>query len=309
MPDRIITQTSHLAQLRKSPYAINQTDKAVSADIKTGLERTEHFLFTAVPDHDDDVAKSIAAMQEADVWRLPYPVCTFEYRAQLHVYDNAPLDRKVKHAIGGEAFDCISLCVERADGSPGIIATFIKIDPANKRSWTAIYHAATDGDPARDVDDIGGTTADPAGVDPAVFDAYRAGKRAGSMSVVGLESGTAASVGQIVSACLVALATRGIRRERWIGDKKVLLGRTEPENAYTRVMIAEAATGEGGHAMPGERHKVRLHMRAGHIRNQPHGPGRRYTRAIYIAPMLVGYEEEGTITHEHYEVYPHEEHA
>jgi hypothetical protein len=120
-------------------------------------------------------------------------------------------------------------------------------------------------------------------------------------------NGTASgdSIPAICSTCLVMLATRGIRRERWIGMKQVLIGRKEPSDAYTRVMVAEASSSQGhGVTSAGERHKVRLHLRCGHTRKQPHGPGRRFTRVIFIEPTLVGYVEEGTVHHNYYEVYP-----
>lgn len=295
---RIATLTSHLAQLRKSPFDTSNVDKSdgglTAADVRSALESAEHFVFTAIPDDDEEVKASVEAMKEAGVWRLPYRVCTFEYMARLNVYESDELDAKVRAAFGGKAFHCISLCAEREDGEPGVIATFIKADPGDKHSWVSIYHRRP---PHTTIGDLS---------DPGVIKAYQEGLRRGGMSVVGLGVGNSDSVGAITSGCLVALATKGIRRERWIGDKKVLVGRKEPRDAYTRVMVAECMDTGQGHSVPGERHKVRLHLRRGHIRNQPHGPGRRYTRAIYIQPMLIGYEEEGRITHDHYEAYPQE---
>ena len=45
---------------------------------------------------------------------------------------------------------------------------------------------------------------------------------------------------------------------------------------------AQAVEAQGTHAKP------RLHWRRGHVRNQPHGPGRTQRRLIWIEPMLVG---------------------
>ena len=45
---------------------------------------------------------------------------------------------------------------------------------------------------------------------------------------------------------------------------------------------AQAVEAQGTHAKP------RLHWRRGHVRNQPHGPGRTQRRLIWIEPFLVG---------------------
>ncbi len=49
-----------------------------------------------------------------------------------------------------------------------------------------------------------------------------------------------------------------------------------------RYRPAQAAEAQGTHASP------RLHWRRGHIRNQPHGPGRMQRRLIWIEPVLIG---------------------
>ncbi len=49
---------------------------------------------------------------------------------------------------------------------------------------------------------------------------------------------------------------------------------------------AQAAGAQGTHASP------RLHWRRGHIRSQPHGPGRMQRKLIWIEPMLVGMDHQ-----------------
>jgi hypothetical protein len=49
-----------------------------------------------------------------------------------------------------------------------------------------------------------------------------------------------------------------------------------------RYRPAQAAEVQGTHASP------RLHYRRGHVRNQPHGPGRTQRKLIWIEPVLVG---------------------
>lgn len=41
----------------------------------------------------------------------------------------------------------------------------------------------------------------------------------------------------------------------------------------------------------GNRRTMPVHMRSGHIRNQPYGPGRELRKPIWIAPVLVNYED------------------
>lgn len=277
MTDRTPTQTSHLAQLRKAN--VECVEKADKAEIDRLLAKTEHFVFTALPAADDEIRASAKAMEEADVWHLPYPVCTFEFDAGLTLAKQT--------VFQGDLFRFIVLCVEK-NGTPHIEHTLIR-STKNGHRWIAckFYRGDEEGVPL-----IAGHAGDPTMVEVDV----NAGVHHGDIV-------------DTISVCLVTLATRGIRRERWIGDKKVLVGRKEPRDAYTRVMIAETIeAGQGTHeTAPGERHKVRLHLRRGHIRNQPHGPGRRFTRRIWIEPMLIGYAEEGTIHHDHYEAYASKE--
>lgn len=212
------------------------------------VENAEDFVFTALPENDEEFTATVAAMKEAGVWRLPYPVSAFEYTATLTTREGT--ERGI--------YPLILICNE-VDGLPHVAYALIKSD--DPHVWVAA---------SIDTDDF---------------------------EFKGMTNS--------MECCIVALATKGIRRERWSGDRPVLLSRKEPSNAYTRVMVAECV--EAGQGSPGsDRCKVRLHLRRGHIRRQPHGPGRAYIREIWINPMLVGYIEEGEIHHESYAVYTKE---
>jgi hypothetical protein len=50
----------------------------------------------------------------------------------------------------------------------------------------------------------------------------------------------------------------------------------------------------GGHHAP-----PRLHWRRGHVRRQRYGIGRRRTKTIWVAPVLVGDAERGVVTHDY----------
>lgn len=298
MEPRTTTEVSHLAQLRKMK-TFDLLDRKFEQFVLRLLQESEHFVFTAVPDpQDPEIKASEHAMQEASVWHLPHRICTFEFTATLSVGYNDPQQR-IAAQIDGVRM--IVLCVED-EGEPRIVAHFMRVNPAT-HNWACVHFSRMEED---------GTLPDPqpgeTKVDIGVFPMRHDVVPLGALTVNGKTkhldtTETSSAVSAIASAMLVMLATRGVKRERWIGNQKCLVGRREPANAYTRVMIAETLA--SGHASPvsGDRHKVRLHMRRGHTRNQPHGPGRQYVRQIWIEPCLVGYEEEGRITHDHYETY------
>lgn len=109
----------------------------------------------------------------------------------------------------------------------------------------------------------------------------------------------------LINACIVSLATKGIRKERWVGDRKLQPGKIAPRGiSYTKVLVREASEQQGHRGEAGDHHRVRLHLRRGHLRNQPYGPGRGQTKLVFIEPMLVGYEEAGMVSHTSYTVHP-----
>ena len=78
-----------------------------------------------------------------------------------------------------------------------------------------------------------------------------------------------------------------------------LIPRDSPANSTTIVHVKRAIERQhlGGHV--DERKRTRLHMRRGHVRHQRFGPKNMHQKIIWIAPVLVGYEEEGRIEHEY----------
>jgi hypothetical protein len=288
---RHTAEPSHLAQLRKFlergklKHHPDYRAGVEMADMLKVLNDTEHFVFTAVPVIDEEIIASAEAMVQAGVWRLPYPICTFEFSARL------TLQQKI--TFNGDTFRIITLCRTHPDGEPDIVAAFVR---AKDGHWIRMIWGYPQDD---------GTIS--YRVRPRRIEQTAEPVIDGTIDVhLTTEAGEATDIMNVVASCLVMLRTRGIRREKWCGNKPILLNRPEPANAYTRVMVAEAAEAGHGHTVDGVRYRVRLHLRRGHQRNQPHGPGRRYTRQIWIEPCLVGYEDEGRITHEHYEAYPQE---
>lgn len=295
-------QVSHLAQLRKAE--IGRLNKAERVKLNDQLSKTEHFVFTAIPDCDDEVQASAKAMEEAEVWRLPFPVCTFEFVAEISL-SNAP-EGTPRTPNPGRTDHFIMVLTDEGTG-PRIESVFCR---ANKHHWIRIDDAGENwqhsgGDPAQkalNTDTL----------------AWASSERADAKYDPRVELEVSTGYGHshpiwIGATCLVMLATKGIRRERWIGNQAVLRDRPEPRDAYTKVMVREAYDWQGAHGHHrGEavgdaepRYRVRLHMRRGHIRNQPFGPrSQGLTTQIWIAPMLVGYAEEGVVEHTHYEQRP-----
>jgi hypothetical protein len=266
-------QVSHLAQLRKA--TITELTRKERHDITDALAKTEHFVFTALTEaNDPEVLESAKAMQEAGVWHLPFPVCTFEFDAEILVGGRRPYPE-------GTANRFILICRETDDQGPQADYMFIR---ATRHAWVR----------------------SPISQDDMSAKAVAAAERGEALVEFAIDTGKSHQhAGEIGANCLVMLATRGIRRERWSGDRPVLKNRTEPRDAYTKVLVREASEEQGhsdAHGGATDRCRVRLHLRRGHIRHQPVGPrSAGQTRMIWIAPMLVGYAEEGTIEHTHYE--------
>ena len=259
--------TSHLAQLRKCRNFGDRFTKQHREKLADLLAKTEHFVFTAIPEFSEELVASAEAMEQAGVWRTPFPVCTFEFQAEITVLGRSPHPGRADHFIA---------VVSQEGNEPCVHWVFVR---ANPHCWLNVVDSE-----------------DPASEPMIEMQIHIGGNPHHPVSIVG--------------ACLVALATHGIRREKLIGDRPVLLHRPQPRDAYTKVLIREALEWQqrGGTAVSqegAERHNVRLHMRRGHVRHQPVGPrALGQTTQIWIEPMLVGYAEEGTVEHTHYERRP-----
>ena len=111
--------------------------------------------------------------------------------------------------------------------------------------------------------------------------------------------------GSFLVCSLALLCVRGVEKEKIVPtealQKARLRRRKEPLNTITVVRIQKHMKGdERGPA--GERMAVRLHLRRGHYRRQHYGPGNVKIREVFIEACLVGYEDQGIITHDHYEI-------
>ena len=265
------SEVMHLNQLRKARViSFIYDEMKVLADrgmteVREVLSKAEHFMFTAIPDDDEEIQASAAAMKQAGVWKLPYPVTTFEFEGFFK-----PTDMKSNNGHTLRKFEpdashvVIIVAMEEAVNREGHTVDMAIVDYVR---WIFVRHISNKLEWLNMAPEL-----------PHV------------------------EVRRIFSALMVALHTKGVMRERWSGDHKILSGRKEPANAYTRVMIRETTAAGHGTAVVGDRHRVRLHLRRGHMRQQPYGKGRQHVRLQWIAPMLVGYADEGVVEHEAYVV-------
>lgn len=99
---------------------------------------------------------------------------------------------------------------------------------------------------------------------------------------------------------IVLMNTSWVPKNRYANGKVILKERAEPKHAYTLIEINQllSAASSNGTVIE-ERQKVRLHLRRGHVRNQPYGPGKSLIKKIYVEAHLVGYEEQGVIVHDY----------
>lgn len=104
-------------------------------------------------------------------------------------------------------------------------------------------------------------------------------------------------------AALVALNAKGAALETVPSKTFAKLNKTRqrrgkhPVPEYTRVRVGTIYNkdGEGQNAATGGR-TMPVHIRAGHPRNQAHGPGRKERKLVYIAPTIVNYAGNEHVT-------------
>lgn len=108
---------------------------------------------------------------------------------------------------------------------------------------------------------------------------------------------------QMVFKMMVMLHTSAFPKVRYAKGKALLTTRKEPVDAYTVVDLSALVRNGLGNIEASstitERQKIRLHLRRGHVRNQPYGPGKSLIKKIYVEAHLVGYEEQGVIVHDY----------
>ncbi len=106
---------------------------------------------------------------------------------------------------------------------------------------------------------------------------------------------------------IVLSKTKGFPMVTQRGDPIQLIPRRNPKNARVHIKIGQARYDSTNaiNAEGGPRRKMRLHMRRGHYRRQHWGHKNRQVKTVWIDSVMVGYVEEGKISHD-YEIVTHQ---
>lgn len=116
------------------------------------------------------------------------------------------------------------------------------------------------------------------------------------LRIVGKEFYDSATKALGVAAELAVLFTHigGLERTAITPDAKLNKARVKRGNppipTHTRVSIGHYYDRSGNAHSASGRH-VSIHMRAGHVRSQRHGPKNSLTKKVWIAPVLVNYKD------------------
>jgi len=235
----------------------------------------------------------ISDMVEAGVWRLPYERIWVEAPGLLLGADGEVSDETCNMGI---------MCHEEAPGSIRVFG-FQNIPAARGKTWwaTPLQLLAVEDKTLSETDkevlvDHGWDAKAKAGVRYSSYAIEASSLAAKFSDEDGHEQcGTYLSV---LNVLLVALCTKGVAVEKR-HQRVVLTKRDKPVLTHHFLRVDPVCSKAAGGGEIGERKRVRLHLRRGHIRKQPHGPNNTLVKIIFINPMLVGYEEEGTVTHEY----------
>lgn len=107
---------------------------------------------------------------------------------------------------------------------------------------------------------------------------------------------------KVALAFIVLMHTKGMKCEGVKIPERLnkarLKSRKVPMDDFHILRVGEHSEGQSRGSCS-ERHRVRLHMRRGHLREQRHGKGNSKVKTIYIEPTIVGYQEEGRVYKEY----------
>lgn len=232
-------------------------------------------------DGEDNINASFKAMAEADLIHLPFPLCSIEIPGFTKW-----LFKELHHAY----LDYVAIAFEEPGSDSILIWPAVGQNVRGEKYWGPV---------------------------PVVFEYVKSTKKARWSSWDNVnekawkaeDHDRAKNMVDIADVMfryfIVLLHTKGVRAQpvKHLGKTK-LRNRDKPEYSHhvLRVYEYEKADDKSGATTPvTERKRVRMHLRRGHIRNQPYGRRLSKVKQVYIEPCIVGYEEEGTVTSE-YEV-------
>jgi hypothetical protein len=194
----------------------------------------------------EDVFKSIQALMEADVFRLPYPKMLVEFSA----HENVRRFCLIKE-MPGEKYAMTAECVFLHCGDSKEMTT---------------HHTTTNGEVR---------------MTKEMFMAGEFGTKQDAHSAI-----------LAISMSLLFLNTKGIEKVHVepsaFNRARIKKGKSVAV-PYTYMRIGTVFDREGRAVKVVGGGKVRMHMRAGHTKNQHYGPSNSLTKIIYIGPVLVNY--------------------
>jgi hypothetical protein len=220
--------------------------------------------------------ESIVGMAQTGVLHLPYEICIFEAPQTL---DDGKELAVVTLASECEQFIQAEFIVVMSNEKGGAIPVAVQCDKFTGETFTGIIRVRPEGaEESRELN---------------LVPRWR-GKE---MTREGWDSWAMQMWGTVEKA-IILMHTRGVevRQESKLhGGKAKLRRRDAAEYDYHRITIPGLRDGDGTGVAVGERKRVRLHLRRGHVRSQPFGKGKVRRRQKWIEPMLVGYQEEGEV--------------
>lgn len=226
----------------------------------------------------DEVRATADALKQLNLYHLPYPVVTVRVSADDLVswYDNTPNAEK-------QADEIIRLrrrghIIRGPDGrnwlnfGPGAWVEYSNLcleDPKLCRKTLMTYKHAT----------------------------YADRQSSGDMTVSEID------LTIITDALIVLLATRNAVKST-IEHKaaKLGIGKGDKRYSYVTTITVPKALDEDHESVKGNGAARAPHLRRGHIRHQPYGPKRAFTKDVWIAPMFINADPDWVSKRERYNV-------
>lgn len=279
----------------------------------------------------DDLLASAKALAEAGLYRLPFPLCylelpSFSGDTQLQILDlrgqeeGGPSNKD--KVLGRYVFNGHRMALLEQRGDQIVVSGIFSLDNSREMNCYT-YHPISyvldpiafqgfvvpdDVPPDTDLEKIREDHERYAIVKKTVDEGWTYPDGCYFPGHVGnnylLSSDFIASIlPPMINVWLVMMNTSWVKKQRFSYAGKQPFSRGRPINAHTKVLIEahdeDRASLSGGDGSL--RRMVRLHLRRGHSRCQPYGPrDNPQYKIIWIEPVLVGYAEEGVVTHDYF---------
>ena len=241
-----------------------------------------------------EMLATAAAMADRDLFHLPFPSIWLQARVDSVTTEGLPTVLGV-------------FCHEDSDekGTTFSLNPFIWVSKPGYRHWYDLGMKVETTAIPMDFE-IEGTDLEQHGIPIRVFHSEFRFDDATGRRLQHSERVIAQTVIARMMTLIVLLRTQGVVKQfvPWVKkrSKRAAKVRHQAELGYTRVKIPTTngpATSKGSRNYPDERRRPRLHLRRGHTKMVPYGPGRELRRETWIEPTLVGYKDDGEIVHDY----------